>query len=58
MAFKPNYRQERGNRERAKEQKKQEKLRKREESTATRRDATTGEDPSPALGQSETPDTE
>jgi hypothetical protein len=37
MAFKPNYRQARGDRDRAKEQKKQEKLRRREEDAARRK---------------------
>ena len=37
MAFRPNYRQARGERDRAKEQKKQEKLRKREEDAARRK---------------------
>jgi len=37
MAFKPNYNQQRGDRNRAKEQKKQEKLLRREEDTARRR---------------------
>ncbi len=37
MPFKPNYRQARGERDRAKQQKKQEKLRKREEDAARRK---------------------
>ena len=37
MPFKPNYRQARGERDRAKQQKKQEKLRKREEDAAARK---------------------
>jgi hypothetical protein len=37
MAMKPNYRQERASRERAKDQKKQEKLRRREEESAKRK---------------------
>ena len=37
MAFKPNYQQQRGDRDRAKELKKQEKLRIRDEETARRR---------------------
>jgi hypothetical protein len=37
MAFKPNYQQQRGDRNRAKEQKKQEKLRRREEDAARRK---------------------
>ena len=37
MAFKPNYQQERGNRNRAKEQKKLEKLRRLQEGTAKRK---------------------
>jgi hypothetical protein len=46
MAFPPNYRQERATRERAKNSKKQEKLRKREEASAKRkaaRDPNSGE---------------
>jgi hypothetical protein len=39
MAFKPNYHQERATRERAKNAKKQEKLRKREEAAAERKAA-------------------
>ena len=37
MAFRPNYQQTRGDRTRAKEQKKQEKLRRREEDAAKRK---------------------
>ncbi|PWC86999.1 hypothetical protein TSH100_11520 [Azospirillum sp. TSH100] len=37
MAFKPNYNQQRAERNRAKEQKKQEKLQRREEGVAARR---------------------
>ncbi len=37
MAFKPNYNQQRSERNRAKEKKKQEKLQKREEETAKRK---------------------
>jgi hypothetical protein len=37
MAMKPNYRQERATRDRAKEAKKQEKLRRREEDSAKRK---------------------
>jgi hypothetical protein len=37
MAFRPNYQQARGDRNRAKEQKKQEKLRRREEDAAKRK---------------------
>jgi len=44
MAFKPNYNQQRGDRNRAKEQKKQEKLQRREEDAARRR-AERGEAP-------------
>ena len=43
MAFKPNYRQQRSERQRAKDMKKQEKLAKREEDAARRR-AERGED--------------
>jgi hypothetical protein len=51
MAFRPNYQQTRGDRTRAKEQKKQEKLRRREEDAAKRKtergevDQPTGEAP-------------
>ena len=38
MPFRPNYRQARGERDRAKQQKKQEKLRKREEDAVRRKD--------------------
>ena len=37
MAFRPNYQQQRGERNRAKDQKKQEKLRRREEDAARRK---------------------
>lgn len=37
MAFRPNYQQARGDRNRAKEQKKQEKLRRRDEDAARRK---------------------
>jgi len=37
MAFRPNYRQERAHKSRAKEEKKQEKLRKREEASLQRK---------------------
>ena len=49
MAFKPNYQQARGDRNRAKEQKKQEKLRRREEDAAKRK-AERGEVDQPADG--------
>jgi hypothetical protein len=48
MAFKPNYQQQRGDRNRAKDQKKQEKLLRREEEAA-RRKAERGEAPAPDL---------
>ncbi len=57
MAFKPNYKHERATRDRAKEQKKQEKLKKREE-TAARQQTTGDEGSSPSLGQAETNVTE
>lgn len=44
MAFKPNYNQQRADRNRAKAQKKQEKLKRLEEETAKRK-AARGEDP-------------
>ena len=44
MAFRPNYNQARGDRDRAKQQKKQEKLRRREEDAAKRK-AERGEGP-------------
>ncbi|MGD9502010.1 MAG: hypothetical protein AB7V40_05935 [Methyloceanibacter sp.] len=46
MAFKPNYNQQRADRNRSKAQKKQEKLRRLEEETA-RRKALRGEAPDP-----------
>ena len=57
MAFRPNYQQQRGDRSRAKEQKKQEKLRKREEDAARRRAERSESDPpagDPVRGPSET----
>lgn len=53
MAFKPNYNQQRGDRNRAKEQKKQEKLQRRDEETARRR-AERGEAPLGSDDPSET----
>jgi hypothetical protein len=50
MAMKPNYRQERAQRDRSKEAKKQEKLRRREEDAAKRkalREEQTSIDPEP-----------
>ena len=50
MAFKPNYNQQRSERNRIKEAKKQEKLQKREEEVATRkaaRDAQPADDTTP-----------
>ncbi len=52
MAFKPNYNQQRAERNRSKEQKKQEKLQRREGEAATRQD---GEPPAPDTAE-ETPD--
>ena len=49
MAFKPNYRQQRNERSRSKEQKKLEKLQKREEDAAKRKTA-------PGEGDAETTD--
>jgi hypothetical protein len=46
MAFKPNYRQQRSERERAKEARKQEKLQRREEEAAKRK-AAREEQPNP-----------
>ncbi len=51
MAFPPNYRQERSNRERAKQRKAQEKLAKREEKSITRK-------PEPGDGEAPTPPAE
>ena len=51
MAFKPNYQQERGNRDRAKEQKKQEKLRRLQEGSARRKGV--GEDGGETVLQAE-----
>ena len=51
MPFKPNYQQQRGARDRAKQEKQQEKLKKREEDAARRkagRDDTAPADPEPA----------
>jgi hypothetical protein len=48
MAFKPNYNQQRADRNRAKAQKKQEKLKRLEEETARRKAARGGEEPGPA----------
>lgn len=53
MPFKPNYHQERVSRERAKNERKQEKLRKREAAAAERK-AARGDDP--VAGQTGTPD--
>ena len=47
MAFKPNYRQQRNERNRAKEEKKQKKAQRREELAASRKGETEGE-PAPA----------
>ena len=47
MAFKPNYRQQRSERERAKEAKKQEKLQRREEEAAKRKVAREDGQPDP-----------
>ncbi|MFO7478171.1 MAG: hypothetical protein R6X03_07490 [Methyloceanibacter sp.] len=44
MAFKPNYNQQRADRNRAKAQKKQEKLKRLEEETAKRKAAARGEE--------------
>ncbi len=51
MAFPPNYRQERSNRERAKQRKAQEKLAKREEKSMTRK-------PEPGEGETTAPPAE
>jgi len=53
VPFKPNYHQERTVRQRAKNERKQEKLRKREMATAERKAA---RDESSAPGQTRTPD--
>jgi hypothetical protein len=45
MAFKPNYNQQRAERDRNKQAKKAEKLRRLQEDTAERKAATEGEDP-------------
>jgi hypothetical protein len=52
MAFPPNYRQERNNRERAKQRKALEKQAKREEKSALRK----ADDPSPAPESAPNPD--
>lgn len=54
MAFKPNYNQQRNERNRVKEQKKQEKLQRREEEVAKRKAAREGEVPSEVDGTGET----
>ena len=53
MAFKPNYRQERAARTRTQETRKQEKLRRREESSAKRKASREGESPEPDKKTSE-----
>ena len=45
MAFKPNYNQQRAERNRAKEAKKQEKLQRRQEAAAERKSVPEGESP-------------
>ena len=50
MAFKPNYNQQRADRNRAKAQKKQEKLKRLEEETAKRK-AARGDDPNAEKSQ-------
>ena len=52
MAFKPNYNQQRADRNRAKAQKKQEKLKRLEEETAKRK-AARGDQPDPEDGPQE-----
>lgn len=53
MAFRPNYNQQRGDRDRAKAQKKQERLQRRDEAAAKRR-AERDEGSSPADGEPKT----
>jgi hypothetical protein len=53
MAFKPNYNQQRSDRNRAKEQKKKERLQRREEDAAKRK-AVRGDQPEPEKTPSET----
>ena len=57
MAFRPNYQQQRGDRNRAKEQKKQERLRRRTEDAEKRKAEREGIMPEgdPALPTGETP---
>jgi hypothetical protein len=61
MAFKPNYQQQRGDRARAKDQKRQERIQRREAQSARRKESQTGQlpeggtttdidDPSPTIG--------
>jgi hypothetical protein len=57
MAFKPNYQQERSNRNRAKEQKKQEKLRRLQEGAARRKEGDPVDAP-PATDESAATDTQ
>jgi len=58
MAFKPNYRQQRTDRNRSKEQKKLEKLQKREEDAAKRKAARGDTDADPDPNDEALPDNE
>jgi hypothetical protein len=53
MAFKPNYNQQRTDRNRAKAQKKQEKMKRLEEETAKRKAARGSDQPDPKEGPSD-----
>ena len=56
MAFKPNYNQQRNDRQRAKEQKKQDKLRRRADEAAARRQSIEGEpEPEPMVDREAQP---
>ena len=56
MAFKPNYNQQRNDRQRAKELKKQEKLRRRADEAAARRQANEGGPDAPPIADDESRD--
>ncbi len=56
MPFKPNYRQARGERDKAKQQKKNEKLRRRELETARRKEQQDGDGSPPAMPEAASPE--
>ncbi len=55
MAFKPNYNQQRNDRQRAKEQKKQDKVRRRADEAAARRQSNEGEPEAQPVADDESP---